>query len=67
MATLSEICTLTSRTYVAEKPMTNPNLSETLRLLSHTPPLLLWKKKASKMLDFDSFFSLKNISLSTLI
>ena len=33
MATLSKTCALTSRTKVAQKGMTIPNLSETLRLL----------------------------------
>ena len=33
VATLSKTCTLTARTNVAEKGMTIPNLSETLRLL----------------------------------
>ena len=63
VAPLSETCALISRTNVAEKGMTNRNLSETLRLLwSHSSVLAL-----KKSLRNAKFFSLKRKLLATLI
>ena len=66
MATLSETCTLTSRTNIAEKGMTIQNLSETLRLLwSHFSVYCFGEKPQRRKILM--FFSLKNPFLISLI
>ena len=64
VTTLSETCKITSRKNVAEKGMTIPNLSETIRLLWLYSSVSALEKKPLKHSDaLECFYVLRNRNL----